>query len=300
MKNTFNSSLLAFLSQSDLLRWLKQYTETKATIYDKAMDANYNSTHQGGADHRLFDGSHDPQGAWEACKNASENDTFAEEVIGYFKAIIKDASTEKGMPFVTIDPEDLDKLYDALPFLSKDYIKDFITYDTFEVFSSVFGVTISIFALNKSDEKSFQSMLASMGVTSLYAANPIMLTMSIIMAGYAFKYQSIDKKNMLKSGRDSVISCVIFSALGMPVLVEFGIVLTVLNLINTNSTRSEVLNELNKIERKIKDLLPLMADNVKLHVDELNEYSIFKNIAKDSNHYLDKLNERLTKHASKI
>ena len=69
MKN-LGSIGLAYLSQDDMLRWLKQYTETPATIYDDAMDAEYLKTHIGGSDHRLFDGGHDPVGAWEAVQNA--------------------------------------------------------------------------------------------------------------------------------------------------------------------------------------------------------------------------------------
>ena len=36
MKN-FTSIGLSYLSQKDLLRWLKQYTETPAKIYDDAI-----------------------------------------------------------------------------------------------------------------------------------------------------------------------------------------------------------------------------------------------------------------------
>ena len=59
MKDNFMTSLFPFLSQKDLLRWLQKYTETSSTIYDKAMDNSYNSSHVGGGDHRLFDGGHD-------------------------------------------------------------------------------------------------------------------------------------------------------------------------------------------------------------------------------------------------
>ncbi len=40
MKN-LGSIGLSFLSQDDLLGWLKQYTETPERIYDKAMDEIY-------------------------------------------------------------------------------------------------------------------------------------------------------------------------------------------------------------------------------------------------------------------
>ncbi len=42
-----------------------------ATIYDKAMDAEYLETHIGGGLHRLFDGGHTISGAWDAARDAS-------------------------------------------------------------------------------------------------------------------------------------------------------------------------------------------------------------------------------------
>ena len=44
MKKYFSTIGLGYLTQDDLLRWLKQYTETPSSIYDDAMDAVYNAT----------------------------------------------------------------------------------------------------------------------------------------------------------------------------------------------------------------------------------------------------------------
>ena len=43
--------------------------------------------------------------AWEAVKNASETDTFSQEVIGYMMGIWKDMITIKGMPFLTVNKD---------------------------------------------------------------------------------------------------------------------------------------------------------------------------------------------------
>ena len=38
--------------------WLQSMVSGAPTIYDRAMDATYNSTHIGGGLHRMFDGGH--------------------------------------------------------------------------------------------------------------------------------------------------------------------------------------------------------------------------------------------------
>ena len=69
-----------------LIKWTEKLFEGTATIYDKAADATYNLGHEGGALHRLFDGSHSVGGLWEAVKEASPNDKLASEVAGYMDA----------------------------------------------------------------------------------------------------------------------------------------------------------------------------------------------------------------------
>ena len=86
----------------------------------------------------------------------------------------------------------------------------------------------------------------------------------------------------------------------MPVLVEFGIVLTVLNLLNTNSTRIEVLNAFDDLQIKTKNLMSLMVNNVDIHIKELHEYDSSKNIINISNKNLERLNSRLIKHKTNI
>jgi hypothetical protein len=106
-KTTFTNAykkitvILPFLSQNELLAWSKKLSNGVETIYDNAMDAEYIKTHIGGPYHRLFDGGHSPVLAWEKVKNASETDSFTQEVIGYVSAMWKNATTKMGMPFTT-------------------------------------------------------------------------------------------------------------------------------------------------------------------------------------------------------
>ena len=70
---------LAIPEASSLLNaWLQDMVKGTPTIYDKAMDAAYNSTRIGGGDHRLFDGGHTIAGAFQAVRNASPDDSIFE------------------------------------------------------------------------------------------------------------------------------------------------------------------------------------------------------------------------------
>lgn len=64
-----------------------------ASIYDKAMDANYLNEllrpELGGGYHRLFDGGHTIAGAAKAVRQASPDDTIIEEALGAVSASSK-------------------------------------------------------------------------------------------------------------------------------------------------------------------------------------------------------------------
>ena len=83
-------AVLPFLSQTELLRWARDTIKGVDGKYDLAMDAEYLKTHIGGSNHRMFDGGHDPISAWEKVREASNTDSFSQEVIGYVSAIWKD------------------------------------------------------------------------------------------------------------------------------------------------------------------------------------------------------------------
>ena len=100
--------LLPFLTEKDLLRWSRDIIDAtnSATIYDDAVDANYinalknGTAHEmGGWKHRLFDGSHTLWDSWEKVKNASPDDTFLQELIGWFQVLYKDGTTPAGLPY---------------------------------------------------------------------------------------------------------------------------------------------------------------------------------------------------------
>lgn len=241
-----SGAIAAFLSLPELLSWSESVSKSAATVYDKALDATYLRGHLGGGNHRLFDGGHDLVGAWERVRSASELDSFGDEVVGYVQALWKDGTTAKGLPFATWDKADFDKLAEslsALPGVSKAWVYDLASYDVFEVLSAGLGAVGILFALQHDDLERLSEVLGSMGVTSIIAANPSMGLTVILTTGYAYWRKEgaaggefLSAPGVAKGATLAGLSATMFAAMGLPVLVELGIV-----IVATQLTRKHVL-----------------------------------------------------------
>ena len=76
------------------------------TVYDKAIDSVYLSTHTGGSQlHHLVDGQHDIFGAFEAAARALPDDSTWQEVMGTAYHLGKDLFAVSGLPVVSLRPE---------------------------------------------------------------------------------------------------------------------------------------------------------------------------------------------------
>jgi len=228
--------ILPFLSQAELLGWSKNLSNGVETIYDKAMDAEYIKSHIGGAYHRLFDGGHSPVDAWKEVINASDTDTFSQEVIGYVSGMWKDATTKMGMPFTTFDKNQYDQVVDSINAstgIDKKWLFDLSNYDVFEIFSSALGVVAALFFLKKDDINKVSEILGSMGILAILSANVFMGIAVIVQTVYAYtvKKKQLDKKEALKGVSYSAITYAIFSVLGFPILIELIIAMVVLKVV---------------------------------------------------------------------
>jgi hypothetical protein len=255
-----SGALLAFLSQREILKWTneitKEITSGKASVYDKAMDAVYNQTHIGGGYHRLFDGSHDPLSAWEKVRDALPDDSFSDEVIGYASALWKDAATKMGLPFKTIDQESFnqwaDKITETIPLTNKEYVYDLLSFDALEVVSIGVGVASLIFCFRKEDQKKLWEILSSMGVVSIASANPLMALFIIGIAAYAYivKKTKLEPSSIIKGGSVAVISCSVFTFLGLNLFFELIIVIALTSTFKNCVLENNAL--LNMVKEKIE------------------------------------------------
>lgn len=99
-------------------------------LFDKAMDSNYNLTHIGGGNHRLFDGSHTIVGAWKSTQTLEI--PLVERIEGTTKALVNDFVTDKGLPLITLDKQTYNDICDALP-LPKQVIYDLFKVNIYDI-----------------------------------------------------------------------------------------------------------------------------------------------------------------------
>jgi hypothetical protein len=170
--------------------------------------------------------------AWEKVRDASDEDSLMQEVMEYSHALWKDFVTPMGLPFTTLDQQNFDEwahaITNTIPGISKNYLYDLCSFDGMEVISTGLGAVGAILCLKKEDKRRLSGIITAMGVQSVIAANPIMAIVSISLVGYAYvvKKQEFDLKEATKSGATTGLSAAVFACLGLNVLVEFAIVLT--------------------------------------------------------------------------
>lgn len=164
-----------------------------ATIYDKALDANYLNPllrpDLGGNYHRLFDGGHTIAGAAKAVHAATPDDTIIEEALGTVGALLKDAVTPRGLPIRTWDKASFDTTAAALGDrfgIPKSWLYDINTYDVADVCAAAVGTVAVIFGWNRADTETFAQITASAGVSAVAAANPLLVMVTVAALARAF------------------------------------------------------------------------------------------------------------------
>ena len=185
-----SQGLLASNLATDLNDLMQGMVQGTATIYDKAMDATYIATHEGGANHRLFDGGHTLSGAVSAGHNASADDGIIQEAIGTLQGLLRDGTTPKGLPIVTWDKTTFEQVADALQshlHIPKDWFRDLNTYDAAELLGSTVGVVAMALNWSRADTEGFAKLAGNMGLSSALAANPALLVVTVVALARAFQ-----------------------------------------------------------------------------------------------------------------
>ena len=187
---TTTQGLLASNLANDLNDLMQGMVKGTATIYDKAMDATYITTHEGGALHRLFDGGHTLSGAVSAGHSASAGDGIIQEAFGTIQGLLRDGTTPMGLPVVTWDKAPFEQVADALQshlHIPRGWFYDLNTYDATELLGSTVGVVAMALNWNRADTEGFAKLAGSMGLSSALAANPALLVVTVVALARAFQ-----------------------------------------------------------------------------------------------------------------
>ena len=215
----------------ELDRWMRATFATgKATIYDKAMDAAH-IAEPSGPFHRLWDGGHSLIDAWVAVRNATPDDSFAQEVAGYLSAIWKDVVTPMGLPVATIDRAWFNETAASLSHfgVTKHQLADALSYTSTELAGAALGAVALILHWDKADTARAAELAGSLGVSTLCAANPLLGLVAVICFARAFQTatqaRSVSKPlvGALTGGMTSAVIVATSAAVAGPVWV--GLVL---------------------------------------------------------------------------
>ena len=182
-------SVLATDVSPEIDRWLTNLLDGPASIYDKAMDANFLATHVGGSYHRLFDGGHSLLGAIKAGHNASPDDSIIEEAVGTVSAIFKDFVTVRGLPFFTWDKTTFDNVAGMLEsnlHIPKSWFYDLNTINATELLTASIGTFALILNWNNEDIEAFAKTIGSTAIVSVIGANPILMVVTLAALAKSF------------------------------------------------------------------------------------------------------------------
>ena len=201
-------ALLASDLSSDLNNLVAAAVKGSATIYDKAMDANYLDPllrpELGGSYHRLFDGGHTIAGAVRAARDASPDDTIIEEALGTVQALLRDAATPRGLPFATWDKSTFDTVAGSLEStfaIPKSWFYDLNTYDAADLLGASVCVVAVALGWNRADTETFASLIAGMGLSAAVGANPLLMVVVVVATARAFhKARSVGEYTELVDG----------------------------------------------------------------------------------------------------
>jgi hypothetical protein len=229
------------LADAGLARSLERWTSGNfgefSDIYTKALDGDFVKSLQAGAEyvspwlHRLFDG-HTPAAAWQAVRSALPDDTLAEEVVGWLRALGSDFVTVVGLPITQLTQVDYARLeaFVCGTFgVTPEWLKDALHVNVVEGLQFAAGCVPLVAAAmgwGPSDASTFARLAGSLGVGSVVAANPIMLLVALLSLARAYQMSKTDGarglwRPMVDGGAATGTALGVAAAIGGPPL--FGI-----------------------------------------------------------------------------
>ncbi|MBW2038242.1 MAG: hypothetical protein JRI46_01375 [Deltaproteobacteria bacterium] len=187
----FTNAILASDFSRNMESWLgHMFNEGIPSIYDKAADAVYIATHIGGGHlHRLFDSSHTLWGMWDKVKDASPDDSFLQEIVGYTTALGKDLSSSVGIPLFDWSKSSYDQVASALNstfHIPKSWFSDLLHVNTTELIGTSIGTIAVALNWNKKQVREFSSLAGSLGISSIASANPVLAVVALTALAKSF------------------------------------------------------------------------------------------------------------------
>ncbi len=169
----------------DIAQQLAEWINTaNTTVYDKAIDSVYLSTHVGGAQlHHLVDGQHDIFGAFDAASKALPDDSLWQEVLGTAQHLGKDLFSVAGLPVVSLDPAGYANASQWLQehlLIPKQWLGDLLQINGLELFSGVLTTAAVVLGCRQADTQQLAELASASGLAGILSANPIGMIAAVI------------------------------------------------------------------------------------------------------------------------
>jgi len=253
----------------NLDRWLGHlFNEGVPSVYDRAVDHYYNLTHIGGGTlHRIVDKSHTLWDMWEKVSGALQDDSFLQEVWGYFAALGKDLSSHAGIPLFGMSLKDYHTIADFLQrhfHLPREWLADMISVNAAELFGATVATLAALLNWKNSDTEKFCELAGSFGVSALFGANPILGVVATVMLAKALYQSSGEQKpplilKALKGGAITAVFVAILNFAGyMGVLAISAVVISLIawKFIKGHSIKLEQVRDatVSAIKKALKSL----------------------------------------------
>ncbi len=251
-----SKNVVQLLSNRQLLKLTEKVVKSVPTKFDQAMDAIYLQTRIGGGNHRLFDGRHTLSGAWKSAFSI-QGCTNSEKAIGFLKSFIKDLSTPKGMPFVTIQPKTYDSISNTLtkiPGVDRRYVYDLLSYNVLKVASVSIGLAAILYHLNQQNYDQLGEILGSIGIVAVASANLLLGIIAIAFTAYVIKTGTLKTNSVIKGASITTLGFALFSMMSAPVLIKLTVVMTTLAIADKYGTEDNI-NKMTALKDQLKGIL---------------------------------------------
>jgi hypothetical protein len=190
------------LADAQLARSLEDWTSDTfgnlSNVYTQALDGDFVNGLKAGTDyvspwlHRLFEG-HTFDVAWGAARSALPDDSFAEEVIGWLRALGSDFVTVVGLPVTSLTPENharLEAFVCNTLGVSREWLIDVLHMNAVEGLQLAAGcvpIIAAVMGWSRSDVETYARLAAGLGVGAVGAANPIMILVALATLARAYQ-----------------------------------------------------------------------------------------------------------------
>jgi hypothetical protein len=198
------------MGSHSLAQWMAKEFNHNFDDYDRAIDAVYNRTHEGGSGyHHLLDGQHSVWGAFRAVKDVKADDSFLTEFLQAGEHLLRDVASVSGInPFFSLNPEQLETLTQLVqPFgISKPFLVDALTVNGPELLGGTIAVLSTLLVGKKQDPAAVSRLSGAYILSSIASGNPALFPIAAGGLAYSLVNSENKQEALIQGGKGAIVS----------------------------------------------------------------------------------------------